>query len=101
VGPKRVLGLAAVKHAQQQVWPPAAAHHIMPAIAVDYAWPQDMRLELQGCRTAADHRAWSEKWAEHLSGRAAQRKMADARAQREAAMRPGLLRRPHQQRLAI
>jgi hypothetical protein len=87
VAPKRVPGLAAVKHAQQQNKLPAAAR-AAPAVAVDYAWPEDMRRELHACRTPADHRAWSEKWAEHLSGRAALRKIADAMAQRPAAWPP-------------
>jgi len=77
-----VPGLAAAKHAQHQNSPPADARQVMPAITVEYAWPEDMKLELHGCRTAADHRAWSERWAEHLSGRAALGKIADAIARR-------------------
>jgi hypothetical protein len=38
---------------------------------VDAGWPDDMKMELQACRSAADHRAWTQKWAAVLSGEAA------------------------------
>jgi hypothetical protein len=82
--PKHVPGLAAVKHVQEQARPPPAGQHIAPVIAVDCGWPESMRRELHACRTGADHLAWSERWAEELSGRAARWRIAAAMPQRPA-----------------
>jgi hypothetical protein len=35
-----------------------------------------MLREFVGCRTPLDHLAWSQRWAEELSGRAAQQRIA-------------------------
>jgi hypothetical protein len=34
-----------------------------------------MKRELHACRTVIEHRVWSAKWGEHLSGRAARQKI--------------------------
>jgi hypothetical protein len=31
-------------------------------------WPEAMKREMQACRTAEQHRLWSERWALHLAG---------------------------------
>jgi hypothetical protein len=77
VTPKRAPGLATVKHAerQQTELPPAQKCAASPW-AVDCGWPDDMQRQLFACRTVEDHRAWAERWADHLSGEAARRKIA-------------------------
>ena len=86
IAPKPPPGLAAVKHAQQQARPPPAGkpHEPLPELAVDCEWPDTMRRELFGCRTVEDRLAWSFRWAEQLSGRAAERKIEAARGAQRA-----------------
>jgi len=77
VEPKRMPGLAAVKHAQQVAARGALSERYEKAIgalaAVQAAaraeWPEAMKREMQACRTTEQQRLWSEKWAEHLAGR--------------------------------
>jgi hypothetical protein len=84
VKPKRAPGLAAVKHAQQQARSAPAREQAVSPCPVDCGWPEDMKQELFGCRTVADHRAWAEKWADYLNGEAARRKMAAVKPVRPA-----------------
>jgi hypothetical protein len=74
--PKRALGLAAVKHAQQQARPPPVQQRFELPLPypVDCGWPDNMKRELDACRTPADYHAWSQKWALELNGEAAQRR---------------------------
>jgi hypothetical protein len=70
-------GLAAVKHAQGVAERAAQGERYRKAgsalasvqSAAKAEWPEAMRQELAGCKTPADHRAWSEGWAEHIAGR--------------------------------
>jgi hypothetical protein len=71
------LGLAAAKHAQGLAAHMAQgeryrkASHALASVqsAAQAEWPDAMKRELASCRTADDHRAWSEKWALQLAGR--------------------------------
>jgi hypothetical protein len=72
-------GLAAVKHAQAMAERGALSQRYEKAssalagvqAAAKAEWPEAMRRELAGCRTAQDHRLWSEKWSEQIAGRVA------------------------------
>lgn len=46
-------------------------------LALAHCWPETMRLELHACRTPEAYLAWSEKWGEQLSGRAARDKIRE------------------------
>jgi hypothetical protein len=72
---KPKLGLAAAKHKQAMAARGKQAERAFGALAraqmaARADWPDDMRRELQACRTPEQQRLWAEKWAEHLSGRA-------------------------------
>ncbi|MGO9232879.1 MAG: hypothetical protein ACLP4V_01865 [Methylocella sp.] len=75
----RKLGLAAVKHKQQQQAERAQQHreqqgrafvalaHVVAA-ASSGGWPESMQRELQSCATPEARQAWSIKWGAYLSG---------------------------------
>jgi hypothetical protein len=74
----RKLGLAAVKHKQQQAERTerteqqgrafvALAHVVADAGG---GWPEQMTRDLQACRTPQEKNAWAEKWGKVLSGQA-------------------------------
>ena len=76
----RKLGLAAVKHQQQQAERTqqhqgqqgrafVALAHVV-ADAGGGGWPEQMTRELQCCRTPQERNAWAEKWGKVLSGQA-------------------------------
>ena len=77
VEPKRMPGLAAVKHAQQMVKRGALSERYEKAssalasvqAAARAEWPEAMKREMQACRTTEQQRIWSEKWAAYLAGR--------------------------------
>ena len=88
VPPKRVPGLAAVKHAQALGEGRGRREFSPAAIAVATDWPLDMQRELFACKTPLQHHLWAEKWAEQLSGRAGQRQRAMATPARPIHARP-------------
>ena len=74
----RKLGLAAVKHKQQQAERTeqdqgqqgrafVALAHVV-ADAGGGGWPESMQRELQGCATPQEKNAWAVKWGAYLSG---------------------------------
>ena len=74
----RKLGLAAVKHQQQQAERTqqqegqqgkafVALAHVV-ADAGGGGWPEQMTRDLQACRTPQEKNAWAEKWGRVLSG---------------------------------
>ncbi len=73
----RKLGLAAVKHQQQQAERTqqqgqqgrafVALAHVV-ADAGGGGWPESMQRELQGCKTPQEKNAWAVKWGAYLSG---------------------------------
>ncbi len=75
----RKLGLAAVKHKQQQAERTerteqqgrafVALAHVV-ADAGGGGWPEQMTRDLQACRTPQERNAWAEKWGRVLSGEA-------------------------------
>jgi hypothetical protein len=75
----RKLGLAAVKHQQQQAERTerteqhgrafVALAHVV-ADAGGGGWPEQMTRDLQACRTPQERNAWAEKWGVVLSGQA-------------------------------
>jgi hypothetical protein len=77
VEPKRMPGLAAVKHKQQVAERGALSERYEKAssalacvqAAAKAEWPEAMKREMQACRTTEQQRLWSEKWSEHLAGR--------------------------------
>jgi hypothetical protein len=42
--------------------------HVGATAAANPGWPQPMKDELAGCKTAADHIAWVAKWGAVLGG---------------------------------
>ena len=85
----RKLGLAAVKHQQQQAERTerteqqgrafVALAHVV-ADAGGGGWPESMQRELQGCRTPQERNAWAEKWGKVLSGEAQREKREERRS---------------------
>jgi hypothetical protein len=75
----RKLGLAAIKHQQQQAERTqqqkegqqgrafVALAHVV-ADAGGGGWPESMQRELQGCATPQERNAWAHKWGAYLSG---------------------------------
>ncbi len=76
----RKLGLAAVKHKQQQAERTEQQGRAFVALAHVVAdaggggWPESMQRELQGCRTPEERNAWAQKWGGYLSGQAQREK---------------------------
>ncbi len=70
----RKLGLAAVKHQQQQAERTEQRGSAFVALAHVVAdaggggWPESMTRELQGCATPQERNAWAVKWGAYLSG---------------------------------
>ncbi len=70
----RKLGLAAVKHQQQQAERTEQQGRAFVALAHVVAdtggggWPESMQRELQGCKTPQEKNAWAVKWGAYLSG---------------------------------
>ena len=74
----RKLGLAAVKHKQQQAERTerteqqgrafVALAHVV-ADAGGGGWPEQMTRDLQACRTPQERNAWAEKWGGFSAGR--------------------------------
>jgi hypothetical protein len=89
---KRKPGLAAAKQARTTV----KARPGLAPLALQREWPEAMQRELFHCRTEEQRRLWASRWAEILSGRAAERDRAPAAPARPA--RPAACRR---HRLAI
>jgi hypothetical protein len=72
----RKLGLAAVKHKQQQTERTeqqgrafVALEHVV-ADAGGGGWPEQMKRDLRTCRTPQERSAWAEKWGRVISGQA-------------------------------
>jgi hypothetical protein len=76
----RKLGLAAVKHQQQQVERTEQQGKAFVALAHVVAdaggggWPEQMTRDLQACRTPQERNGWAEKWGKVLSGEAEREK---------------------------
>jgi hypothetical protein len=72
----RKLGLAAVKHQQQQAARTEQQGRAFVALAHVVAdaggggWPESMTRDLQACRTPQERNAWEQKWGGYLSGQA-------------------------------
>ncbi len=74
----RKLGLAAVKHKQQQAerteqdqGQQGRAFVALAHVVADTGgggWPESMQRELQGCATPQEKNAWAVKWGAYLSG---------------------------------
>ena len=73
----RKLGLAAVKHKQQQAErterteQQGRAFVALAHVVADTGgggWPESMQRELQFCRTPQERNAWAVKWGAYLSG---------------------------------
>jgi hypothetical protein len=76
----RKLGLAAVKHQQQQAERTEQQGRAFVALAHVVAdaggggWPEQMTRDLQACRTPQERNTWAQKWGGYLSGQAQREK---------------------------
>jgi hypothetical protein len=58
--------LATSKGSPRSAAPPSAP--VAASVGADPGWSDAMKRDLAACKTPADYRAWSEKWALALGG---------------------------------